>query len=97
MALEFIDSVPSEEQSSADAIVDMTAHRKNSLIPLIKEANGSGWIASNEEIKTAQELIEKNAAIKVSPNGALALAGLMQAVFTGREWDGVVVCVVGGE
>ena len=97
MALEFIDSLTSEEPSSADAIVDMTAHRKNTLIPLIKKTNGSGWIATNEEIKTAQELIEKHAKIEVSPNGALGLAGLMQAVFTGREWKGAVVCVIGGE
>jgi threonine dehydratase len=97
IALEFVNSVGSEEQSSADAIVDITAHRKDALIPLIQKTNGSGWIASNEEIRTAQELIEKHAKIKVSPNGALALAGLMQAVFTGREWEGAVVCVVGGE
>jgi threonine dehydratase len=97
MALEFVDSLPSEEQSSADAIVDITANRKAVLIPLIQKTNGFGWIASNEEIMTAQELIEKNADIKVSPNGALALAGLMQAVFNGREWGGDVVCVVGGE
>jgi threonine dehydratase len=97
MALEFVDSVQSEEKSDADAIVDMTAHRKKALIPLIKETNGSGWIATNEEIKTAQELMEKHAKIEVSPNGALALAGLMQAAFTGREWDGAVVCVIGGE
>jgi threonine dehydratase len=97
MALEFVDSVVSEEQSAADAIVDMTAHRKNALIPLIKKTNGSGWIASNEEIRTAQELMGKHAKIIVSPNGALALAGLMQAVFTGKEWSGAVMCVVGGE
>ena len=97
MALEFVDSIGSEEQSDADAIVDMTAHRKNTLIPLIKKANGSGWIASNEEIKTAQELIDKHTKIEVSSNGALALAGLLQAVFTGREWDGSVVCIIGGE
>jgi threonine synthase len=97
MVLEFVDSVPSEEKSDADAIVDMTAHRKNTLIPLIKKTGGSGWIASNEEINTAQELTEKHAKIKVSSNGALALAGLMQAVFTGREWGGAVVCIIGGE
>ena len=97
MALEFVDSIGSEEQSDADAIVDMTAHRKNTLIPLIKKANGSGWIASNEEIKTAQELIDKHTKIEVSSNGALALAGLLQAVFTGREWSGAVVCIIGGE
>ncbi|MDR3558305.1 MAG: PLP-dependent lyase/thiolase, partial [Candidatus Pacebacteria bacterium] len=50
MALEFVDSLPSEDQSVADAIVDMTAHRKNALIPLIKTTGGVGWIASNEEI-----------------------------------------------
>lgn len=97
MAIDFVDSVPSEERSDADAIVDITAQRKKELVPLIKMTNGFGWIASNELIKTAQELIEKYAKIKVSPNGALALSGLMQAAFTGREWSGAVVCIVGGE
>ncbi len=97
MALGFVDSVPSETASIADAIVDITAHRKNALTGLIQKTGGSGWIASNEEIKTAQELIEKHAGIKASPNGALSLVGLIQAAFTGREWNGSVVCIVGGE
>ena len=97
MALEFVDSFTSEEKSDADAIVDITAQRKDALIPLIKKTGGSGWIATNEEIKTAQKLIENHAKIEVSPNGAITLAGLMQAVFAGKEWDGAVVCIIGGE
>ena len=97
MALEFVDSVPSEDRSTADAIVDITALRKAALTPLVNETNGSGWIASNDEIETAQKLIKNNAKIEVSPNGALALAGLMQAAFTGKEFDGAVVCIIGGE
>jgi len=97
MAIEFVDSVPSEEESAADAVVDATAHRKDALIALIKKTNGSGLIVSNEEIATAQELLKKDAGIQTSPNGALALAGLIQAAFTGREWDGAVACIIGGE
>ncbi len=97
MASEFTDSIGSEDQSTADAIVDMTANRKKTLIPLIKKTGGFGWIATNEEIATAQELIEKHAKIGCSPNGALATAGLMQAVFSGKEWNGSVACVIGGE
>ena len=97
MAGEFVNSVPNDEESVADAIVDITAHRKEALVPLVEKTGGSGWVVTNEEILTAQQLIENEAGIKVSPNGALALAGLMQATFTGREWKGPVVCVVGGE
>lgn len=97
MALEFVDSIPSEEESTSDAIVDTTARRKDALVPLLQKTNGSGWIATNEEISTARELIATHANIKVSPNGALGVAGLMQAVLAGREWNGSVVCVVGGE
>ena len=97
IALEFVDSVPSDEESTADAIVDTSARRKDALVPLIQKTNGCGWIVSNEELLIAQEIAEKHTGIKMSPNGALALAGLMQAAFTGQEWDGAVVCIVGGE
>lgn len=97
LSVEFVDSVPSEEISTADAISDITALRKKNLVPLIEKTGGSGWIATNEEIRTAQELVKNHAGIDMSANGALPLAGLMQAAFTGREWDGPVVCVIGGE
>ncbi|MDE2188248.1 MAG: PLP-dependent lyase/thiolase [Patescibacteria group bacterium] len=97
LAQEFLDSLSSDETSIADAIVDKTALRKDTLAPLVKKIGGSGWVATNEEIRTAQELIQKHAGFAVSPNGALGVAGLIQAVLSGKEWNRSVVCVIGGE
>jgi threonine dehydratase len=94
---ELIDDLPIDELSIADAIVDQTAIRKNVLIELIKGNNGSAWIASNEQISVAQELVLKNTEIAISTNSALSVAGLMQAVYTGREWNGSVVCMICGD
>ncbi len=89
------------EKSVADAIVDQSALRKVTLVSLIRKTGGSGWIISNEEIRAAQDITKKNVAknvgLAISPNSALSVAGLMQAIYTGRNWDGAVVCMICGD
>lgn len=97
MADAFIDTEVTDEKSIADAIVDHTALRKNKLVKLIKETSGAGWVASNEQIKMAQDLTLKNTGLQISTNSALSVAGLMQAVYTGKSWDGSVVCMICGD
>jgi threonine dehydratase len=86
----------SDEKSIADAIVDHTALRRPKLVPLIEESNGFGYTATNEEIKSAIEIAEKNTGLTLSPNSALSVAGLMKAVYTGRKFNGAVVCLITG-
>ena len=86
-----------DEKSLADAIVDHTALRKSSLIPLIKRTGGSGWIANNESIRIAQDLSKKHARLDISSNSALSLAGLMNALYTSKTWNGSVACIITGE
>lgn len=93
----FINDPINEEQSIADAIVDHSATRKDALIKLLENNGGSGWIASNDQIKAAEELVRKHAGFEISNNSALSVAGLMQAVYTGRTWGGSVVCLVCGD
>ena len=93
----FVDNFSSNEKSIADAIVDQTALRKETLIPLIKKTGGNGWIALNDEIKTAQEMAKKHARLSISPNSALSIVGLMQAIYTGKSWDGTVACMICGD
>ena len=93
----FVDDETLDEQSIADAIVDHTALRKNNLIKLIKKSGGSGWIASNEQIISAKEITKKHTGQNISTNSALSVAGLMQAVYTGKIWNGSVVCLICGE
>lgn len=93
----FVDSLVSDERSVADAIVDHVALRKDKLIPLIKNSGGSGWIASNEQIGVAKDIVLKNTNLSISTNSALSVAGLMQAVYTGRTWKGSVVCIICGD
>lgn len=97
MAQEFEVFDGSEERSVADAIVDKTAFRKKSLIPLIKKTGGYGWVASNDDIKTAQELAFKHTGIEISSNSALSIAGAMKAAYLGYEMKGAVVCMICGD
>lgn len=93
----FVDEEPLDEQSIADAIVDHGAIRKDKIVKLIEKNGGSGWIASNEQIKSAQEITKKYTGLDISTNSALSVAGLMQAVYTGRSWEGSVCCIICGD
>jgi len=86
-----------DERSTADAITDITGHRKLALIPLIEKTGGRGWIATNEDIQAAQELAEKNTGLQISTNSALSVVGAMKAVYVGHKIDGAVVCMICGE
>jgi threonine dehydratase len=86
-----------EEISIADAIVDHTALRKNKLTHLITQSAGNAWIASNEQIKSAQNITKEHTGLQISTNSALSVSGLMQAIYTGKIWDGSVVCMICGE
>src|SRR5574343_769141 len=92
----FVDD-PIDEVSIADAIVDHSAIRKERIVELIDQHGGAGWIASNEQIKSAQTLVKKYANLDISTNSALSVAGLMQAVYTGRVWEGSVACMICGD
>jgi threonine dehydratase len=86
-----------EEKSIADAIVDVTAQRKNVLIPLIEKTGGRGWIATNDDIKAAQELTKKYSGLDISTNSALSVVGAMKAAYVGHKIDGAVICMICGD
>ncbi len=85
-----------ESPSLASAIVDRIAHRKSKILEILKTSHGKGWIATNDEIQKAIQLVKENTGIDISPNSALAVVGLQQAINSGRTWEGSVVCVVTG-
>ena len=85
-----------DEKSTADAIVDKVVFRRERVAEIIKKTNGSGVIVNNSEIKNVQNLLAKNN-ISVSPNGALALAGLVSSLTNGKKYSGSLVCIVGGK
>ncbi len=93
----FVDHEIIDEQSIADAIVDHTAIRKDNLTELIIKTKGNAWVVSNEEIRTAQEITKKYANLEISTNSALSVAGLMQAIYTSRSWNGSVACIICGD
>lgn len=90
------DESETSEQSIADAIVDITAHRKVTVSHSLKLSLGSGWIVTNSEIQKAQDMLKKYAQIDATPNGALGLAGLIKALASGKRFSGPVVCVICG-
>ena len=90
-----IDSIE-KEISLAGAIVDQIAKRKDNLVKLISRVDGKGYVARNDTIKLAEKMLEDNAGIITTANGALSLAGLIESIYTGNTYDGSVVCIVGG-
>ncbi len=86
-----------DEKSLADAISDITAMRKSVLVPLIEKSGGRGWLAKNDDIQGAMELVEKHAGLNISTNSALSIVGAMQAVAMGYEINGDIVCMLGGD
>lgn len=93
MADDFVENFSSDEKSIADAIVDVTAFRKEAVT---SSASG-GWIVMNEEIKAAQDVVERTTGLKISTNSALSVAGLMQAIYTGKEYKGSIACMICGD
>ncbi len=85
------------EKSIADAIVDRTALRKETVAKLIEKTGGAAWISNNESIMSAIDITKKHTGVFISPNSALSVAGLMQAIYTGHSWDGAVACVICGD
>lgn len=82
--------------SLASAIVDNVAHRKNDVVQLIKQTNGSGWIVDNEQIMNAMGIVSQLAHIDISPNSALSVAGLQKAISSGISFTGPVACLITG-
>ena len=89
---------PKMQTSIADAIVDQIGHRKVAVTEALRETRGSGWVASNDDLIRAVELLRESNVL-VSPNGALTIAGLTQAIKAGKNknWQGPVVCLIGGK
>lgn len=84
------------DTSIASAIVDHVAHRKQAVIDIVKQCNGSGWVVTDQEIQTAMKLIQDTDNIVVSPNSALSIAGLIKSVKNSWTWNGVVAILVTG-
>ncbi|MSU75688.1 MAG: PLP-dependent lyase/thiolase [Candidatus Magasanikbacteria bacterium] len=83
--------------SLASAIVDKVAHRKTKILEILKNSRGAGWIATNEEIISTIKLVKEKTGIEISPNSALSIVGLKQAIAAGEKWEGAVVCLVTGK
>ena len=97
IASEFDNNYYACDVSLAEAIVDNVAHRKEKVIQTVKKSGGSGWIASDEEIKSAIKLVKEKTNINISVNSALSVAGLIKAVKNGWHFNNTVVCLITGK
>lgn len=83
----------SQEESIADAIVDKIALRKERIVELIRDA----YIVKNESIKSAQDIVKEQTGLSISTNSALSVAGLMEAIYMGEDFDKSVACIIAGD
>ena len=82
--------------SIAGAIVDNIAHRKEKVVEALRGSEGYAWVCDNKQIKTAMALIKKTEKLAISPNSALSIAGLTQAIKDKWQFNGPVVCILTG-
>lgn len=94
-------SLPAGKQggndSLATAIVDKVAHRQAQIFKILKDTGGAGFVADNAEILNAIKLTRATEKIDLSPNSALAVAGLAQALKNKNRFSGPVVCLITGK
>ena len=90
-------SMDNAKTSLASAIVDKVAHRKETVVKIVKASGGTGWIINDKEIKEAIKLVKKYTGLNISPNSALSLAGLKKAIQEGWKFKGAVVCLITGD
>lgn len=83
-------------ESIANAIVDKVALRKFPVVEAVLKSHGNGWIASNNDIRAAIELVKKTTDVVISPNSALSVVGLNLALQAGKKYSGAVVCLITG-
>ncbi len=92
------DNIPNNEGVSfAQAIVDQVGHRKITIAEAVAESHGNAWIANNEEIMEAMNLVKEYGNLEVSPNSALSIVGLLQAIKNNWTFSGPVVCLITGK
>lgn len=89
--------VKNKESSTAGAIVDRVAHRREAVSTLIRESGGSAYIVTDSEIEHARSLIGIHAGFEVTANGALALAGLIRSLTRGHTFTGPVALIICGK
>lgn len=80
--------------SIAKAIVDRVAHRQNEVNEILIKTGGKGWIVSDEEILSAQQLLSKYN-IECSNEGAMTIAAIFKANVSGLKLDNSV-CIITG-
>ncbi len=86
-----------KESSLASAIVDKIGHRKKEVQKLLKVTNGHGWIANNEDIQNAINIVKETENLNISANSALSIVGLIKAIEKQHDLNGSVVCLITGK
>ncbi|MDO8626625.1 MAG: PLP-dependent lyase/thiolase [Candidatus Magasanikbacteria bacterium] len=94
----YMRSLPEKKEVSlATAIVDHIAHRKAEILKLLKTTAGKGLVVNNSEIISSQKLVANHCLLNISPNSALSIAGLRQAIKNGSVFARPVVCLITGD
>lgn len=85
-----------DDKSIASAIVDIVGRRKSSVKEAVEYSKGKAWVVSDQQVTKAMQDVEQNTGYSISPNSALSIAGLEEAISKGKTWDGPVACLITG-
>lgn len=86
IAKEFDSNFTETQDSLAKAISDRVAHRKKSVINIIKETNGFGWVVSDKLLEESISMTKMLDIDNTSYNSHLSLAGYLKAIKKGQNF-----------
>ena len=95
IAKKFDQSFSLTKTSTATAICDRIAHRRDKVIDIVKSTHGFGWVISDQEIQKAQEICKKYCSLDLSTDSALSLAGLTKALTIKKNFSKPVLLCTG--
>lgn len=84
-----------QSTSLADAITDRIAHRKSTIIEMIKATQGSGWVISDHQLETDKATLTALTSEDYSFNSLLAFSGWRKALEKGYNYKNPVLIFSG--
>lgn len=91
-----IKSSAATKPSLANAIVDKIGYRKEMVQKAMRDSEGKGWIAMDNDITKTKLKVKKTENLDISSNSALGIAGLRLALQNNWRFDGPVACLLTG-
>jgi threonine synthase len=95
VASEFDKDFEQSDNSLGHAVADRVAHRKNSIVQILNQTNGWGWVVDDEQIREAKEIATSKGIEIEGHNAFISIAGFQKAIKSDRKFENPL-CILSG-